>query len=195
MLLERAGEGRSFAAFVTPAALGGWVALILPALLLELREGGMGRRVALGVAALGAVASLVASASVTAIASLSAAVLLALWLNPARRALAIGALGAVVLLVGSAIALRGPEVLDAGARRGPIKLRLANYRAAAEMIRDHPLAGVGPGGFAEQYPVYLRPGDNETTHVHDLPLELAAEWGVAAGSAGTVCSSWCCWLR
>jgi tetratricopeptide (TPR) repeat protein len=36
---------------------------------------------------------------------------------------------------------------------------------------------VGPGGFSELYPSYRQPGDNETRHVHNLPLELGAEVG------------------
>ena len=49
------------------------------------------------------------------------------------------------------------------------------------MIADHPWIGVGIGGFGEVYPQYRRATDNETQHVHDLPLELCAELGLPAG--------------
>jgi hypothetical protein len=49
---------------------------------------------------------------------------------------------------------------------------------ACEAIREHPWLGVGPGGFGEVFPRYRRHGDNESQHVHALPLELAAELGL-----------------
>jgi len=63
----------------------------------------------------------------------------------------------------------------------PWRLRAGNVRVALEIARDHPLAGVGPGGFAEAFPQYRRAGDNESRHAHDLPAELLAEWGVPVG--------------
>jgi hypothetical protein len=50
------------------------------------------------------------------------------------------------------------------------------------MTRDHPIAGVGPGGFAEAFPQYRRAGDNESRHAHNLPAELLAEWGLPVGA-------------
>jgi len=93
---------------------------------------------------------------------------------------------AVVAAVVVSIAIRGTDVTDFTAAANPVRLRAGNFRIAGEMIADHPWVGVGPGGFAEVYPQYRGPEDNESRHVHDLPLELCAEWGVPAGIGLTI---------
>ena len=52
------------------------------------------------------------------------------------------------------------------------------------MYLDHPWRGTGPGGFAERFASYREPGDNETRHAHNLPLEFAAELGTAGWLVG-----------
>jgi hypothetical protein len=79
------------------------------------------------------------------------------------------------------VLLRGEEILSSDHRNSPWRLRAGNFMAAWSMAQDHPLRGVGPGGFAENYPSYRRPGDNETRHVHNLPLEMVAENGWVGG--------------
>ena len=181
-ILARLGEGRAFAAFPTPAALGGFLALALPvtvALALEARQ--RARIALLGAAAL-ELAGLLCSASATAAAALLGALALAaLSRNISRRALVAG--GICVLLVIVAIAaMRGSEVLDPDHPGSPWSLRAGNFRAAWAMAVDHPWTGVAPGGFGGALPAYLRPGDNETRYAHDLPLQLAAETGFPAAA-------------
>jgi hypothetical protein len=64
----------------------------------------------------------------------------------------------------------------------PDAIRDGGVRAALEIARDHPLAGVGPGGFAEAFPQYR--------HAGDLPAELVAEWGVPVGLALSALFFW-----
>jgi len=139
--------------------------------------GKRGRERALGLAAaaLGA-AGLVGSRSIPAmVALLSALALFSLRgrLAPRSLALASAGFGLAVFCVGIATPLRA-----------------GSARAALEIARDHPLAGVGPGGFAEAFPQYRRAGDREARHADNLPAELAAEWGVPVGLALSALFFW-----
>ncbi len=84
---------------------------------------------------------------------------------------------------GTVAVLRGSELLDPDHGNNPLRLRAGNIRIAGEMAADHPWIGVGPGGYGENYPAYREPGDNESMHVHNLPMELVAEYGIPGGSA------------
>jgi O-antigen ligase len=63
--------------------------------------------------------------------------------------------------------------------------RLAMTRAGAAMIADHPLTGVGPDMVPRVYAQYRDPDAvNPTTpHLHNVPLQIAAERGVPALAA------------
>jgi hypothetical protein len=175
-------EGRAFAFFATPAALGGFLVMSLP-VTVGAAWSQRGRvRVLLAFAAVLQLGGLLASASLGATLGLLGALALAAigWSRGWRKA-ALGSVLALVLLLGAVVAIRGREVLDPAAPLGPLHLRAANARTAWHMIVDHPWLGLGPGGFGESYPRYRQPGDNETQHAHDLPLELAAELGIPAG--------------
>jgi O-antigen ligase len=190
VILERAAGGRAFAGFPTPAALGGYLALALP-VTLGAAAGRRGRaRAVLLTLAVVQTAGVLSAASATAGAALLGAVLIGVLVHGRqRRALVAGLLAAALVLIGIA-ALRGAELTDFEDRRGPWRLRAANVRLAASVAADHPWIGVGPGGFGEAYPAYRRPGDNETQHAHDLPLELAAELGWPLGGLSAVVFFW-----
>jgi len=183
VLLAKLEGGRAFASFQTPAALGGFLALTLPLAAGEALASTGRRRLAWGALAVLECAALVASASATAAGALLCAVGLWAARYPARartRVAIVAALAAVLLAV--AVQRQG-IALRPGEPGGPWRLRQGNFRAAWAMAADHPWRGVGPGGFAEEYPRYRRAGDNETRHAHCLPLELAAELGWPAGAA------------
>lgn len=182
-ILVRLGRGRPFASFATPAALGGFLILALPTTGALAWGARGGARVAWAAAAACQIGALLAAASATATAALFGSVLLAagVW-SRARRTLALVGLALVVVL-GAVVLLRGERLTDLSAQESPWRLRAGNLRSAWSMAADRPWTGVGPGGFAEAYPGYRRPGDNETRHAHNLPLELAAESGWAASLA------------
>lgn len=181
VLLGRIERGRAYASFSTPAALGCFLALTL-AVTLGLALFHRGRlRILWSVLLAVQLGGFLAAASASALAALVAAVALAsLRWRAGRRLVLIVVLATAVVVVGL-ILLRGDEVLSASHRNSPWRLRAGNFRAAWSMAQDHPWKGVGPGSFAERYPEYRRPGDNETRHVHNLPLEMAAEYGWAGG--------------
>lgn len=183
-LLERAAAGRAFANFSTPAALGGFLALTLPVtVFLANSERSRLRLAWWGLGAL-QLAGLLATASATATAALIGALLLAAlcW---GRNRLALGlAVSVLALVLVGVVAFRGGQLLSLTDANSPWRLRAGNFRSAAMMTLDHPWRGVGPGGFAENYSSYRRDGDNETRHVHNLPLEFAAELGLAGGVIG-----------
>ena len=60
--------------------------------------------------------------------------------------------------------------------------RLAMARVGVRMVRDHPLAGVGPDMVQELYPLYRdNHAVNESNpHLHNVPLQIAAERGLPA---------------
>ncbi|NIR60111.1 MAG: O-antigen ligase family protein, partial [Gammaproteobacteria bacterium] len=96
------------------------------------------------------------------------------------------ALALVALVLGAlliaAVAFRGGKVLSLTDPNSPWRLRGGNFRSAIAMTADRPWHGVGPGAFGEHYPQYRQTGDNETRHVHNLPLEMMAETGWPAGA-------------
>jgi hypothetical protein len=159
-------------------ALGGFLILTLPAAgAWALGKRGRIRGVGLVAAALGA-AGLLATRSVPALGALGLALaLVGLRGRIAPRTLVLGAATLGIAAFGLAVAK--PDVIRAG-----------SARAAFEIARDHPLAGVGPGGFAEAFPQYRRAGDDESRHAFNLPAELAAEWGVPAGLALSALFFW-----
>jgi O-antigen ligase len=181
ILLGRIERGRAFAGFATPAGLGCFLAIALPATLgLAFAARGRKRYLWIVFSVLQA-AGFFCAASATALAALLGAMFLALLLwRSGRRAAWIGLIVAMLVLVGL-VALRGEEIISSGHRNSPWRLRAGNFMAAWSMAQEHPLRGVGPGGFAENYSLYRRPGDNETRHVHNLPLEMAAENGWIGG--------------
>jgi len=186
LVLSRLSSGRAFAMFATPAALGGYLALALPVTVAI----GLGRkgkaRIALLSGALVMAAGMLATFSVTALAALVGAVVLAGVARRGRWRLtaAVGVVGLVLVL--AVVGLRKDEILDRSRWDSPWRLRAGNFRVATEVIEDHPWIGVGPGGFGEVFPQYRREGDNETRHVHDLPLEMLAELGIVPGSLAAI---------
>ena len=63
--------------------------------------------------------------------------------------------------------------------------RLAMIREGAHMIRDHPLLGVGPNMVEPLYAQYRVPDAVEKVnpHLHNVPLQIAAERGLPALAA------------
>jgi hypothetical protein len=188
--LGRLEQGRPYGGFATPAALGCFLIMTMPAVAAwALGQRGRLRALGLSAAMLGA-SGLVATRSVTAMAALASALALAgLRGRVAPRVVAVSA-GAIALAI-VVVGIVRPDAVFAPSRQdSPWRLRAGNVRIALEIAGDHPLAGVGPGGFAEAFPQHRRAGDNESRHAHDLPAELVAEWGVPLGLALSVLFFW-----
>jgi len=57
-------------------------------------------------------------------------------------------------------------------------------RAGRQIIRDHPVFGVGPNMIERVYPQYREPDAvlRTTPHLHNVPLQIAAERGLPAAA-------------
>jgi O-antigen ligase len=126
-----------------------------------------------------------------------------------RRPRLFGALLAVLLLVG--VVFRGPlldslpDRLEKRVRPGRIaesaspSIRTEMWRGGWQMIRAHPLTGVGDVGLLELAPRYY--GDEDTKyygHMHSNPVHLAVIWGVPGlllGSWFLLAPGWILWRR
>ena len=66
-----------------------------------------------------------------------------------------------------------------------VKERVYMWRSGLAMWREHPLLGVGPGGVKREYPRYALPeaAKKRTSHVHNTPLQILVERGVAGLTA------------
>jgi O-antigen ligase len=67
--------------------------------------------------------------------------------------------------------------------KDPTRLdRVEMARVGTEIIRDYPLAGVGPNMVPRVYPEYVNGGPSKP-HLHNVPLQIAAERGLPALAA------------
>ena len=105
-----------------------------------------------------------------------------LWL---RKQVLVALAGAAIFLAHSHIVASLPQmepvpgirsIVDRG--QDSINERLALAQNALGFIREHPLAGVGPGQFG------LQPYSTYAAHPHNSPLQLLSEYGLPAGLAG-----------
>jgi O-antigen ligase len=80
--------------------------------------------------------------------------------------------GAVAVRVRSIVNLEDPTLRD----------RVAMWRSGLSMIADYPLLGVGPGEVRAWYQHYRRPEAirPSTGHLHNSPIQVAAERGLPA---------------
>ncbi len=60
-------------------------------------------------------------------------------------------------------------------RTAAVDIRSEGWRVAGAMMRDHPLLGVGPGRYREEYPRYSTTGDSG--HAYNIVLHEGAELG------------------
>jgi O-antigen ligase len=198
-----------------PGDLGG--SLVLPCLvaqwtLVREREGRRRGPVLAAVAAALALClyAMAATQTISALASVAAGSLVVWALRAPRRLLApaaAGALGLAAVLVLALAPLRARVVEKAGQLaqgdwNGLLTGRLDSWRAAAWMLREHPLAGVGQGGFqAEFVPAKLALLDRGVqfyTHTievsfdnaHDEILDVAADLGLP----GLLALGWGIWV-
>jgi O-antigen ligase len=173
--------------------------LVVPAVaavVMATTSAGKRRWTYLGIAVLLAT-GMIASATRTALIAFVASTLVLATMQARRAVVVIGVLllivGAAVLSPITVIGRSIRELRDAAVQRDYQRLfseRLPPFLAAAEMVRDHPLLGVGPGCFryhfmnyriaqaAKYPPEWTRGFPMNWGAVHNDHLQLAAEAGV-----------------
>ncbi|HYV18035.1 MAG TPA: O-antigen ligase family protein [Verrucomicrobiae bacterium] len=190
--LVRLEAGRPSGPFSLPAALAGFLALSLPMTLFALRTARPSVwRAAWSAAIVVQMYALLLTRSLGGL--LGATVACAFALAPpgresgqddgrARGRATRVAIAAGLLFAAVAVVFVYSRRAEIGSHPGadPLSLRLGNWRAAVEMMRDHPILGVGPGRFPIFYPRFIAPGMNETQFAHNSYLQLAATWGAWA---------------
>ena len=182
-VLNRLEQGRAYGGFPTPAALAGFLLLILaPAAAWALSRRGALRIAGLAACAAG-IAGVIATRSLTAIGAAAGVLTLAAIGRRIGGRTVVAALALLAAIALGAALARPDGVLSLGRDDSPWRLRAGNVRIALEIARANPAMGVGPGGFAEAFPAFRRPGDNESRYAHDLPAQLVAEWGIPGGLA------------
>jgi O-antigen ligase len=98
----------------------------------------------------------------------------------ARPALLLGALAVTVVALAAGTSVFSAQIQDAQSRT--LDGRATENKIALAMFADHPLLGVGPGNYPAFYRDYARRIGNDARVLrepHSLPLEIAAEQGVA----------------
>ncbi len=110
------------------------------------------------------------------------------WRRKALAGLAVLACGAVVLLASPHVrgrvadAVHEIATVDQAAAGTPLGVRVVYWRNTLRIIADHPLLGIGTGGFQSAYAEYVRgvPGwqGNETGDPHNQYLKIQAEQGI-----------------
>jgi O-antigen ligase len=98
-----------------------------------------------------------------------------------RLALRVGAIAVGMLVLTSGLAIAGvlPERLNPLRQTGGFRVDL--WLSSLEMVRDHPLLGIGLDNFAYVYQAYLREGavaEPNLSHPHNWMLHVWLELGV-----------------
>jgi putative inorganic carbon (hco3(-)) transporter len=176
-VIDEGGVVRAQGPFGEPNFFALSLAALLPFGLLQVAAGGW-RRV-LGLATMAAVVGgVIATNSRGGLVACAVGLVAFALLAPGRmRLFVIG-----VLAVGACVAVPvvTSQLDDAGGRT--VEGRATENLIALHMFADHPVAGVGPGQYAILYRDYSRHIGDDTRSLraaHSLPLEIAAEQGLA----------------
>lgn len=180
---------RAIGTFVLPNSFGGYLILLLPAVigyvhdLCKQRPGPwLGAAImANGLAALVMLAALLYTKSKGAwicLAAVAAGWLVWRW----RTRLPISArwLAAAVLACGLLFGLLQATGLLPEPKEylGSLWVRTDYWRGGAKIVADHPWLGVGLDGFGEHYGRYIRPQDDESIRAHNNYLQIWCEMGI-----------------
>ncbi len=176
-------------------------ALVIPALLAASSFARGPRRIASGAALVACVAGLASAGTLAPLAAFASGAVLIVALDVRRRVLPAVLAGAALLalLAGAGVVSRAAEKLASGDIGDLSTQRDIGVLAALEMIRERPLLGAGPGGFASDF-VRARLAAEQRTgrrlvhrsssahfdNAHCDPLTVATEAGVPAALAMAV---------
>jgi O-antigen ligase len=113
--------------------------------------------------------------------ALAATLLVFAVLGRQRLVFRVGAAAALGLVLISGLAIAGilPERLNPLRQTGGFRLDL--WQSSLEMVRDHPILGIGLDNFAYVYQAYLRAGaaaEPNLSHPHNWVLHLWLELGL-----------------
>lgn len=187
--VERINKLRVFATLLYPNALAGVLLLLLPAMIIALwrllRIATPPTRILLcGLFALAGLGCLYWSKSKAG--WLVALVLAgaAFWRLPIRRRWKAALTVAVLALGLTAFFVRFADYFDRGATS--VGARFDYYRAAAQIVRDHPLTGSGPGTFKQEYQKRKPPEAEMARLVHNDYLQQASDSGLPGALAHAV---------
>ena len=88
----------------------------------------------------------------------------------------------VAIAVAMAIAPVRERILSASPQQASNRDRLQMLQMGREIVRDHPVFGVGPEMIGRVYGQYLQPNPVHTynPHLHNVPVQIAAERGLPA---------------
>jgi O-antigen ligase len=119
----------------------------------------------------------------TAAATAGLAILLAAaWRSRGSRLAAATGLASIGLgTVGAGAVLVRRFVLLAGVSPGVSRAEM--WHACLAMLREHPLLGIGPGGYRREVVRWVDTAIFHPAHAHSTPLHLAAELGLAGLAA------------
>jgi O-antigen ligase len=100
----------------------------------------------------------------------------------------VGAILAALVVLFAVIAVSDPGIIENSLTQKEnvasqnIDERLIRWRVTAEMTVDHPVIGIGPGGFKLHYDDYVDPAESDVLHqldvAHETYLEVSAELGL-----------------
>jgi hypothetical protein len=180
--LERLDSGRAFASLLLPGHLAVLLAAALPILVAGIRKD---RRSAVWAA--GAVLCVVGLALTRSPIGIGLAALAMAGLLTRRRSRVVAGGALVLAAVLVAAVIWRPDVADLD----PVRLRLDNWRTALWAWSGAPVAGVGVGSFGQATQAVPFAVGNRPAHAHSLPLEWAAELGIAGV---LLCAVACWWL-
>lgn len=75
------------------------------------------------------------------------------------------------------LANRGKSIVSLAANQDRVRI----YTRTVEIIKQHPLFGIGAGNFAATYKDYCQPKEEIVTHAHNIYLATAVELGLPGG--------------
>ncbi len=104
-----------------------------------------------------------------------------------RRALSLKVLAGAIAAAGVTALLAGPHLAQSLREKSfiaesNVDTRELRWQAAARMLAEHPVLGVGPGGFRAEYAAASHNAElaEQTPVAHNMFLEVAAELGLPA---------------
>ena len=176
---EVIGRRRVFGPFPLPALLAGALVILLPvsvAVLQPWARTSKRRLVAIAIWGIQGTA-LFLTQSLGGLASICAATLLVLMLRHHAWRQRIVMFGITLVSIGVLLVLR-PELTMPDHALNPIVQRWRYWNSTVEMIRDHPIRGIGAGDYASVYSNYQRPWSTQTHFAHNVWLQTWAVWGL-----------------